>query len=117
MSLETDFYSTVAAICPRVFPDFAPVDTARPFVTWSQIGGRALTPLGKDVPDRREAIMQVNVWSDTRLEANQTILAIDAALRISVVFDARPNGEFMAITHEETDLRGAIQDFVIRGWR
>ena len=117
MSLETDVYTLLTGVCPRVFPDFAPTGTAKPFVTWSIIGGQALLPMGKTVPNRRQALVQVNVWSETRIEANSLMLQIDSAFRQSSVFDASPYAEMMTVVDEESNLRGAIQDFRINGYR
>lgn len=117
MSLESDVYTLLTGVCPRVFPDFAPTGTAKPFVTWSIIGGQALKPLGKDVPNRRQSMIQVNVWSDTRIESNALMLQIDSAFRQATAFDAQASAELMTIVDEETGLRGAIQDFVVMGYR
>ncbi len=65
----------------------------------------------------REALIQVNVWAETRLGASQLVLAVDAAMRGAITFAALPSAEMMSIADQETGLRGAIQDFVVRGLR
>jgi hypothetical protein len=117
MSLESDLYTLLNQACPRVYPDYAPTGTAKPFVTWSIIGGSPLNPLGKTTPNRRQAMAQINVWSETRIEANGMMLQIDELMRETSLFDALPSGEMMTIVDAETDLRGAIQDFRINGYR
>lgn len=117
MSFESDLYQRLLSVCPNVYPDFAPSNTARPFITYAQIGGSAIQPLGKEVPNRRLALVQVNVWSDTRSATTALMLQVDAAMRTATAFDAQANAEFMSVTDEETGLRGAIQDFKCVGYR
>lgn len=113
MSLETDLYVTLSAICPRVYPDAAPNGTARPYITWQQLGGSLISPMANVVADKRCAFIQVNVWSSTRAEANTMALQIEQTLTESSVFIARAQGAFIATYDEDTELRGTIQDFTI----
>lgn len=113
MSLEADIFTTLQAQCPRVFPDVAPFDTERPYVTWQQVGGDPLSYVENTVPAERNAHIQVNAWADTRLQANALMLQIEAALMASTTLQARPLGALIAAHDGDTDLRGAIQDFSI----
>ena len=70
MSLESDLYTVLSAVCPRTFPDFAPTSTVRPYVTYQQIGGAAVNYLGREIPNKRNARMQVNVWANSRASAS-----------------------------------------------
>lgn len=117
MSLESNLFAVLSTVCDNVYPDYAPENTARPFITWEQVGGSAIKPLGKDVPNMREAMVQVSVWAETRLGASQLMLAVDAAMRTATQFAARPDAEMMSASDQETGLRGAIQDFMIRDLR
>ena len=117
MSLESQIYTVLKTVCDNVYPDYAPEDTARPFITYSQIGGTSIKPLDKTVPNMREAVVQINVWAETRLGSSQMILAVDAAMRGSTTFAALPSAEMMSVADQETGLRGSIQDFVVRGLR
>lgn len=117
MSLESNVYAVLLTVCDNVYPDYAPEDAPRPFITWNQIGGVAIKPLGKDVPNIREAVIQVNVWSTTRLGTSQLILEVDSAMRTATQFSAQPVSEMVSVTDQDTGLRGAIQDFVIRDSR
>ena len=64
---------THAALSPlvagRVFPDVAPLDTPRPYITYQQVGGTAHAYIDKALPDHEHALVQLNVWADTRLQA------------------------------------------------
>src|SRR5574343_1379892 len=69
MSMESDLSTLLKTICPRVYPDLAPVGTVTPYVTWQAIGGTAIRFGDGSAPDKRNTLMQINVWSKTRLEA------------------------------------------------
>lgn len=112
MSLESDLVLLLKTLCPRVFPDDAPANTPRPFVTWQQIGGGVIQPIS-GLPDKRNAFIQINCWSDRREEANSLVLQIEAALVASASFVARPMAAFQSTNDDDTDLRGAMQDFSI----
>lgn len=112
-TLEQKLYAVLAAICPRVFPDFAPADTARPYVTFQQVGGEVVDFITQDVPTLENAAMQVNVWADSRMEAKATILQIEAALIASTTLQARP--EAAAVSDFDADMERycSRQDFSI----
>lgn len=88
--LEEQLCIELVAICPRVFPDFAPVDTERPYVTFQQIGGEAPQFLDRTVASKENAHVQVNVWSDTRREAKLLIRAIEERLIGVTTIQASP---------------------------
>lgn len=113
MSLETSLYTLLSVQCPRVFPDVAPYDTARPYITWQQVGGDPLSYVDDTVPDRRNCLIQINAWADTRLQANDLMLQIESALITSTLFQARPAGALIAAHDQDADRRGAMQDFSI----
>jgi hypothetical protein len=113
MSLESDLYAVLGAVCPRVFPDFAPFSTTRPFITWQQIGGQVINPIANEVADKRNAMVQINVWADTRIAATEMSQQIEAALVQATQFQARPIGALLASGDEDLDIRGTSQDFTI----
>lgn len=100
-------------MCIRVYPDLAPQGTARPYITWQQIGGGVIKPLANVLPDKRNAFIQINAWAETRLQANTISIDIETVLVQSTLFIARPQSALMAIFEEDTQLYGAMQDFSI----
>ena len=52
MTVEADITTVLKTQCARVFPDFAPMSTTRPYVTYQKIGGRTINLYGKVVPDK-----------------------------------------------------------------
>jgi hypothetical protein len=117
VSIESDLYLIISGICPRVYPDIAPANTAMPYVTWSLYGGNTIKPLAKEVPDKRNAMIQVNVWSKSRLESINTMLAIESALITATQFVCKPMNAMSATFDDDTDIRGIMQDFSIWGPR
>jgi hypothetical protein len=113
MSLETELTTVLSGICPRVFPDVAPYGTQQPYITWQQIGGPALTYVEGALPDKRGALIQINVWDDRRIDANAMALQIEAALVAATSMQAQARSAFSA-SFDDADLaRGTMQDFEI----
>jgi hypothetical protein len=88
MTMEATLFNALKVICPRAYPDIAPTSTVRPYVTFQQIGGDVLNPLDNSAPGKRNAVMQINVWSNTRAEAVALMDQIEDSLRTALV--ARP---------------------------
>jgi hypothetical protein len=113
MSLETDIYAALTALCPRVYPDSAPASTATPYITWQQIGGDAINYVEGTLPDRRNARIQINVWDKTRIASTALMLQVEQALCAAPVFQCRVESAHLATFDDDTDLRGCMQDFSI----
>lgn len=114
MSLEADLKTLLGAlsgVSNRVYPDVASVGTTRPYITYQQVGGQAPWFIGKTLPSKRNAEMQVNVWATTRSQAVSLALAAESAMVASTAFDAEPIGAFVAEFDEDLGLYGTRQDF------
>lgn len=113
MTIEAGLFTVIGAVCPRVFPDVAPVSTTRPYVTYQQIGGAVINYMGREVPNKRNARVQINVWADTRASAVSTMLAIEDAIRLSTLFQGEPESA-MTSDYDPDMLRySSMQDFTI----
>lgn len=113
MSMESDLSTLLKTVCPRVFPDIAPAGTVRPYATWQGIGGKSLRYLDNTAADKRNTLMQINIWSVSRLEAYALIRQIEDALCASAAFVVTPEGEPMATYEVDTLLYGTLQRFSI----
>ena len=113
MSMETDLVTLLKTICIRTHPDIAPANTATPYITWQGIGGESLRNLDNSAADKRNTLMQVNVWSKTRLEALTLIRQIEDAICASAAFVGKPQGEPMSTYEPDTLLYGCMQRFDI----
>lgn len=113
MTVEADLYNVLKVICPRSFPDIAPTSTAKPYVTYQQIGGQVINPISNEVPNKQNGEFQINVWSSTRAEASAIALQIEAALRQATVFVARPLSAPASDYDHDMLVYGSRQDFSI----
>ena len=111
--MEADLHALLKTICPRTFPDVAPSGTALPYVTWQALGGESIYALNNTPIDKRHTLMQVNVWSASRLQSTTMARDIEAALAASSTFTATPSGEPISVYEDDTKLYGAIQRFAI----
>jgi len=100
----------VAGHCYR---DVAPLNAAKPCITFQQVGGEAVNFLhNADPVGIRNARVQVNCWSAaSRDEA--TVLAHQAedALRAYTALQVTVLGSAVSIYEPETFLFGSMQDF------
>lgn len=113
MSMESDLFLLLQGVCPRVYPDVAPTDTPRPYVTWQQIGGDVINPLNNEPPGKRNASIQINVWSETRAEAISVINQIEDAMRVATAFLARPQAAAFNDYDHDMKRYGSQQEFSI----
>jgi len=113
MTVEVDLRNVLLPLCPRVFPDVAPTATVRPYVTYQQIGGQVINPLGNEVPNKQNGEFQINVWADTRKQASELVLQIEAVLRQATQFVARPLSAPVSDYDPDMLLYGSSQDFSI----
>jgi hypothetical protein len=106
MTVEADIKTVLATACPRVFPDFAPVGTTRPYVTYREVpGGTVISPLAKEVPDKENSVFQINVWANSRASAKATIKAIESAMILATTFTAKP------VSRPSSDFDADIPEF------
>lgn len=113
MSLESDLVTRLQTVCTRVYPDFAPPTTPRPYVTYQRIGGDALNYIDNAIPTTRHASVQVNVWADTRLSATTLIGQIEDALRTASAFTARPQSAALDDYDADVPVYSTLMDFDI----
>lgn len=113
--LEELLTAVLRTVCPRVSPDVAPLDTPRPYVTYQQIGGQSWRYIDLTPADNRHAIVQINVWADTRRDARNLIQAIEDALCSATSIVADPMSEPQSDSTELTDrtVYGSLQDYEI----
>lgn len=113
MTLEEKLTALLMAVCPRTYPDVAPVSTTLPYITWQQIGGEAITCVDRTFPSTRNALVQITVWSARRAEAVSLIEQCERALIESTEFQAAPASAPAADYDSDMDRRSARQDFSI----
>lgn len=112
MSIETALFAALRGlVADRVFPDVAPENTPRPYITYQQTGGDAVNFVENTIPSKKNARMQINVWADTRLQATAMGGSVEDALRTLVSLQPTVLGAAIATYDDETKLRGTLQYF------
>lgn len=115
MSMESDLTALLKALCPRVFPDFAPAGTVPPYVTYQGLGGTPQRFADNTAADKRHTHMQISVWAATRSEALVLVRQVEDALCAATVFTAsQANEPFSSVDADrEPPMYGCMQDFDI----
>ncbi|NUW66957.1 DUF3168 domain-containing protein [Vibrio coralliilyticus] len=98
-----------------VFPTHAPLGTPTPYVIYHLLGGEPLRFLDGTRPDQRHAEVQISVFADTVLAANQLAREVEDRLCHSDKCWARPLTEAFDIADETPApaMVGKSQDFSI----
>jgi|SRR5690606_23597877 hypothetical protein len=115
MSLESDIVAALTSLVSgRVFPEFAPYSTAKPFITYQQVGGAAENFLEATVVGKKNARIQINCWTTTRQSANNLARQVEGAL-VPSALKAYVLGAFIAVYEEDVEppLYGTHQDFSV----
>ncbi len=94
-----------------MFPDTAPLTTTRPYITYTQIGGEALTYFEAAVPSKQNGRFQVNVWGDTRSQCSALTPQIEPALVTATPLPAQPIGPPTTNYAHDMLLSGSTPDF------
>lgn len=114
MTVETIIYDALKNLVGnRVFPDFAPISTARPYIVYQSIGGSAINFLNQANPGKKNMRLQINVWTETRLEAASLSIQIESAVRQISSLQPTVLGAPMTRYDPDTELRGTQQDFSV----
>ena len=114
MTVEADIFTALKTLVTnRVYPDIAPPNVAKPYITYQQVGGDVINMLAPEVPNKRNGRFQVNVWATTRAEANSLMKSVEAALITSTVLNGRPEMSAISRYEEDTLLYGQMQFFSI----
>ncbi len=109
--LETNIFNALSPLVgARVYPDIAPAGTALPYITYQQVGGKPVNFLGAESSDKKNARMQINVWSSSRLQAALISRSIEDCLVLTPLFGTVEGGA-IASYEPELKLYGAMQDF------
>jgi len=112
MSVESLIFDTLKTLASnRVYPDIAPANTTRPYITYQQIGGSGVNFVDPTVPSKKNSRFQINVWDDTRLSCATIAGQVEDALRAATSLHTTVLSAPVASYEVETGLRGSRQDF------
>lgn len=112
MTIEEQVFEALRQLVGgRVYPDLAPAGVTRPYIVYQQVGGDVVNFLDLTIPSKRNSRMQLCAWAAARIEASALIEQAELALRAVSALQATALGAPVATYDEETELRGARQDF------
>ena len=118
MTVEADIFTALKGLVGnRCYPDIAPITTAKPYITYTQIGGDAISYNDDIVPNLKNGRFQINVWADTRAIASSIILQVESAMVLAQSFQARPIGAASNDYDHDMLTYGAMQDFNVTSTR
>ncbi|MQA39034.1 DUF3168 domain-containing protein [Rugamonas aquatica] len=112
MSLEGLIATALRPVAgSRVYPDLAPADAQRPYITYQVVGGSAVNYVEASVPDIQNARVQISVWADTRLAASDVGKQAEDALRLCLPLRTTVLTARRSLYDPTEQLRGCMQDF------
>lgn len=112
MSVESLIFDALKdLVSDRVFPDTAPAKTARPYITYQQVGGAGVNFVDAAAPGLKNARFQINVWGDTRVQVAALAIEVEDTLRALAALQPTVEGAPIASYEADTNLRGSMQDF------
>lgn len=92
------------------FPYVAPPSTPRPYAVWQQVGGIPVNFLEGVGSDKKNARIQIKVYSDTAAEAMTLMRQLENVMVVAPQLGFILSGA-VGLYDEETKLYGAMQDF------
>lgn len=111
-SAEAIVYEAIKTLASGgVFPDLAPVNTARPFIVFQAVGGQSTNYLS-NTDNLQNARVQISVWADDRLTAVAVMQSVIEALTPAPIF-ATSIGAPVSTWEFDTKLYGSRLDFSI----
>lgn len=114
MTVEADIFNTLkGSVNNRCFPDFAPLGTARPFITFEQVGGDALYFIDGALPDKKHGRFEIGVYADTRAECASIALAVEAAMAAATSFQSTAIHAPISDYASEVKIYSSTQNFSV----
>jgi len=114
MTVESDLYGILKGLVSnRCFPDFAPLGTVRPFITFEQVGGEALSFLDGTLPDKKHGRFEVSVYADSRAACAAVALQVEGVLAAATVFQSTAIHAPISDYADEVKIYSSTQNFSV----
>lgn len=98
------------------YPDIAAIDAKLPYCTYQRMGGRPIKFMDGSLPDKKNAIVQINCWANSALEASDLIMKVEKAIIASsdiVTAEAVTEPTSTFTDDPNASMKGRMQDFSI----
>lgn len=114
MTIETAIYDALKGLVGnRVFPDFAPLGTARPFITYEQAGGDALHFTDGTLPDTKNGRFEISIYADTAMTRAALALQVEATMAAAPAFQATALHAPISDYASEVKIYSSTQNFSV----
>jgi hypothetical protein len=114
MTVEASIFDTLKGLVSnRCFPDFAPLGTPRPFITYEQAGGDALYFLDGALPDKKHGRFEIGVYADSRAPCAAIALQVEAAMAASTAFQSTAIHAPISDYASEVKIYSSTQNFSV----
>jgi hypothetical protein len=114
MSVESDLFGLLKGLVGnRCFPDFAPLGTVRPFLTFEQVGGEALSFIDGTLPDKKNGRFEIGVYADSRASCAAIALQVESLMAAATVFQASAIHAPISDYASEVKIYSSTQNFSI----
>lgn len=118
MSVESDLYDTLKGLVSnRCYPDFAPLGTVRPFITYEQTGGDAWQYVEGSLPDKKHGRFEIGVYADSRASCASIGLAVEAAMSAATAFAGSAIHAPISDYASEVKIYSSTQNFSVTSTR
>lgn len=114
MSVESDILTTIKGlVANRCYPDFAPLGTVRPFITYEQTGGETVHFVEGTLPDKKNGRFEIGVYADTRSQCASIALQVEAAMAAATVFQSTAIHAPISDFAKEVGIYSSTQNFSV----
>lgn len=114
MTVEADIFDTLKGLVSnRCYPDFAPLGTVRPFITYEQAGGEAMHYIDGALPDKKHGRFEVGVYADSRTACAALALQVEAAMAAASAFQATAIHAPISDYASEVKIYSSTQNFSV----
>ena len=118
MTVESDLYGILKGLVSnRCFPDFAPLGTFRPFITFEQVGGEALSFLDGTLPDKKHGRFEISVYADSRAACAAIALQVESVMAAATPFQSMAIHAPISDYADEVKIYSSTQNFSIYSTR
>lgn len=114
MTIEEHIFRIVEPLI-TVYPDKAPINAQLPYLTYQRFGGQSVTFVDKTLPDKKNAVIQINCWASSAIEASNLIMRVEKSLLADPTVTASAITEPVSTFDDdpESAITGRMQDFSI----
>lgn len=114
MTIETSIFNALKSlVANRVYPDVAPLNVAKPCITYQQVGGLGINFIDPTTPNKKNGRFQINVWGVSRASVATLARQVEDTLRTTAGIQTTVLGAPVAIYEQDTQLFGSRQDFSV----